>query len=68
MNIISGPTSAHLDGPNVGILSDVLVLIQSIFGRFAFLQIDRELDEKEHNRLKGGDRTVARPLGCDMFM
>jgi hypothetical protein len=43
-------------------------LVQSIFGRFAFFQIDGKFNKKEHNRLKRGDRTVAGSLGCDMFM
>jgi hypothetical protein len=59
INIETERSSANLNGPDVGILSDVFVLVQSIFGRFALLQIDREFDEKEHNRLKGGNRTVA---------
>jgi hypothetical protein len=60
--------SARLNGPHACILSDVLVLVQSIFGRFAFFQIDRKFDKKEHNWLKRGDRAVAGSLGCDMFM
>jgi len=44
--------SAHLNGPHACILGDVLVLVQSIFGRFAFFQIDGKFDKKEHNRLK----------------
>ena len=60
--------SACLNGPHACILSDVLVLVQPIFGRFAFFQIDRKFDKKEHHRLKRCDRTVAGSLGCDMFM
>jgi hypothetical protein len=68
VKIMSESESARLNGPHTCILSDVLVLIQSIFGRFAFFQIDGKFDKKEHNRLKRGDRTVAGSLGCDMFM
>ena len=66
--IMSEQDLADLNGPNVGILSDVLVLVKSIFGGFSFFQVDREFDEKEHNRLKGGNRTIAGSLGCDMFV
>jgi hypothetical protein len=44
--------SARLNGPHACILSDILVLVQPIFGRFAFFQIDGKFDKKEHNRLK----------------
>lgn len=68
VKIMSESESARLNGPDACILSDVLVLVQPIFGRFAFFQIDGKFDKKEHNRLKRGDRTVAGSLGCDMFM
>lgn len=67
-NLACSGTPAHLNRSNVSVLSNVLVLVETIFGKFAFLQIDRELDEKKHNRLQRGNRTIAGSLGRDMFM
>lgn len=58
----------YLDSPNIGVLRNILILIESIFGRLAFLQIDAEFDKQYHYRLKGSDRTVPGSLGCDMFV
>src|SRR3954447_12713139 len=68
VKILSESGSTRLNGPHACILSDVLVLVQPVFGGFAFFQVDGKFDKKEHNRLKRGDRTVAGSLGCDMFM
>ena len=57
-----------LDGSHISILCSVFVLVESVFGEFSFLQIDAEFDELYHYRLKGGNRTVSRPFGSDMFV
>ena len=49
-------------------MGDILVLIKTFFGGFAFLQVDAQFDKKEHHRLKGRDRVASRALGCDMFV
>lgn len=52
---ISSPESErglYLYGTNVGILSDVLVLVETIFCGFSFSKVDTEFNEQEHNRLQ----------------
>lgn len=60
--------STYLDRPNVGVLADVLVLIQGILRKLALLLLDGEFDQEEHNGLKGRDGDIARPLGVDMIV
>jgi hypothetical protein len=43
--------STHLYCPNVGVLGDVLVLVQGVLGELALLLFDGLLDEQDHNRL-----------------
>ena len=47
-----------LDSSHVRILCGVLVLVKSIFGEFAFFEIDAKLNKLDHHRLKGGDGAV----------
>lgn len=61
-------SAAYLDRTDVGVLSHVFVLIQAILGEFPFAQIDRQLDEQEHDGFQGGDGTVPGPLRSDMFV
>ena len=58
----------YLDGSHVGVLGDVLVLVQAILGRLSFTEFDAEFDKQQHHRLERGDRTAARPLGGNMFV
>jgi hypothetical protein len=58
----------YLDGSHVGVLGDVLVLIESILGGLSFAQIDTELDKQQHDGFEGGDRAAARPFGGDMLV
>lgn len=58
----------NLDGADVGVLSDVLVLIEAILGGLALAKINRQFNEQKHHRLKGGDGTAAGPLRCDMLV
>lgn len=48
----------YLNSTNVRVLRSVLVLIQSIFGQFAFLEINTELNKQDHNRFQGRDGTI----------
>ena len=59
---------AYLDRSHVGVLGDILVLVETILGGFSFTEIDAQLNEQQHDRLERGDRTAARPLGGDMFV
>src|SRR5271170_3794889 len=61
-------TVSHLDRANIGILCDILVLVESILRRLALSQIDRKFDEKEHNWLEGCDRAASGSLRGDMFV
>ena len=58
----------ELDGGDVGVLAGVLVVVKTILGGLALLEIHAELDEKQHHRLKRDDGAVARPLGGDMLV
>lgn len=58
----------YLDCANVGVLCCILVLVESIFGQFALLEVDTELDKLEHHGLQRGDGTTLGSLGCDMFV
>jgi hypothetical protein len=59
---------AYLDSSHIGILSGVLVLIQSILGELSFPEVDAKFNEEEHHRLERCNRAVARSLGTDMFV
>lgn len=59
---------SYLDSSHVGVLSDVLVLIETILGGLPFTELDAEFNEQQHHRLERGDGTAARPLGGDMFV
>ena len=58
----------YLDGSHVGVLGDVLVLVQAILGSLSFTEFDAEFDKQQHHGLERGDRAAARPLGGDMFV
>lgn len=60
--------STYLDGANIAVLSDVFVLVETIFRGFSFSQVDGQLNEKEHHRLQGSDGAVSGPLGGNMFV
>jgi hypothetical protein len=60
--------STYLDGADVGVLGDVLVLIQAILRSLSFTKIDTELDKEKHDRLEGSDGAAPRPLGGRMFV
>jgi len=59
---------SYLDSSNVGVLSNVLVLVETIFGSLSFTEIDAEFNEQQHHRLERGNGAAARPLGGDMFV
>lgn len=58
----------NLYSAHICILRSVLVLVKSIFGKFAFLEINAKFDKLQHHRLKGADGTVSGPLRIDMFV
>ena len=57
-----------LDGADIGVLGDVLVLVQAILGRLSLAQVDTQLDKEEHHRLEGRNRAAASPLRGNMFV
>lgn len=60
--------ATNLDSGNVGILRDVLVLVERILGDLAFLLLDRELDQKDHDWFKRRDGDISRSLRCDVLV
>lgn len=52
----------YLDRTDIRILSGVFVLVQPVFGKFAFFKVNAKLDKEKHHRLQGGDGTIPRPL------
>lgn len=58
----------NLDSANVGVLGDVLVLVETILGGLALAKVDGQFNEQEHHRLQRGDGAVAGPLRGDMFV
>lgn len=60
--------NTNLDSADIGILSDVLVLVKTILGGLALAEVDRQLNEQEHHRLEGGDGAATGALGGDMFV
>ena len=58
----------QLDGGDVGVLGDVLVLVEGVLGKLALLLLDGELDEEEHHGLQGGDGDIAGALRGDVLV
>jgi hypothetical protein len=58
----------NLDGADIGVLGNVLVLVKTILGGLALAKINGQFDEQEHHRLQGGDGAAAGTLGGDMFV
>jgi hypothetical protein len=52
----------NLNGLHAGILRNILVLIEAILGSLTLPQANTQLDEKDHDRLKGGNRGIAGAL------
>lgn len=50
--------ATYFNSADVGILRGVLILIQSIFGKLAFLEIHTELDKKDHDRFQRSCRAI----------
>ncbi len=44
--------STNFNSADIGILRSVFILIESIFGKFAFLEIHTKLDEQDHHRFE----------------
>ena len=60
--------STYLDSRDVGVLADVLVLVQGILGELSLLLLDGQLDQEEHDRLQRRNGDIARPLGVDVVV
>ena len=58
----------NLYGRHIGVLRDVLVLVERILGELSLLLLDGELDQQDHHRLERGDGNIAGPLRCDVLM
>ena len=61
-------TYPYLNRADICVLCGVLVLVEAIFGEFAFAEIHTQLDKQDHHRLERGDGAVTCTLGDDMFM
>jgi hypothetical protein len=59
---------AYLDCADVGVLADILVLVQGILGQFALLLYDRLFNQQEHHRLQRGDGDISGSLRNDMLV
>lgn len=59
---------AYLDSGNVGVLADILVLVQGILRQFALLLDDRLLNQQEHDRLQRRDGDISRPFRSDVLV
>ena len=62
----SGTT--NLDGSNVGILGNILILIEGVLGQLSLLLLDGKFDQKEHDGLKRRDGDISRALAGDVLV
>jgi hypothetical protein len=58
----------NLDGADVGVLGNVLVLVETILGGLTLAKVNGQFNEQEHHRLERGDGAAAGTLGGDMFV
>ena len=58
----------QLDCADVGVLGDILVLVEGVLGQLSLLLFYGLLDQEEHNRLQGHDGDISRSLGGNMFV
>lgn len=58
----------NLDGCNVGVLRNVLVLVKCILGELSFLLLDGQLHQQDHHRLEGRDWNISRTLVGDVLV
>lgn len=64
--VLGGAT--YLDGADVGVLRNVLVLIESILGELSLLLFNRLLNKELHHWLQRLDGDISRALGGDVLM
>lgn len=62
----SGTT--NLDGSNVGILGNILILVEGVLGQLSLLLLDGKFDQKEHDGLQRRDGDISRPLAGDVLV
>jgi hypothetical protein len=60
--------NTNLDSADIGVLSNVLVLVKTVLGSLALAKVDGQLNKQEHHRLEGGDGAATGALGGDMFV
>jgi len=65
---LADSVATNLDGGNVGVLGDVLVLVERILGEFSLLLLYRQLDQENHDRFEGRDGHIAGSLGGDVLV
>jgi hypothetical protein len=58
----------QLDGSNICVLGNILVLIKSILGKLALLLLDGKLNEEEHHGLQRHDGDISGALVGDVLM
>lgn len=58
----------HLDGRDIGVLGQILVLVQGVLGQLSLLLLDGQLNKQEHDRLQRGDGSAPRALVGDVLM
>ena len=58
----------NLNCGDVGVLRDVLVLVQCFLRKLALLLLDGQLCQQEHHRLQGCNGHISRPLRGDVIM
>ncbi|GKT43894.1 uncharacterized protein ColSpa_04075 [Colletotrichum spaethianum] len=63
-----GNKMAYLDGADVGVLADVLVLVQGILGQLSLLLLDGELNQQKHHRLQRRDGDISASLRGDVLV
>jgi hypothetical protein len=59
---------SYLNSSDIGVLSNVLVLVETILRGLALAQINAQFHEEHHHWFEGRDGTTTSPLGGDMFV
>lgn len=60
--------STHLDGSNICVLRNILILVESILRKLALLLLDGKLNEEEHHGLQRHDGDISGALVGDVLM
>lgn len=68
MTLVGSAGITYFNGGDVGVLRNILVLVESILGQFALLLFDGKLDEEEHHGLKRSNGNISGSLAGDVFV